>query len=145
MKNQFLVGTMIFVYLCISAYWDFRYKRIPWCVQGMGIVFMCICMLVQWNEINIFYLAAFIPRIFLLLLSWITKENIGYADGVSVLILGGMTGFRNCLWILCISMLLLSMVGAVLLLAGRVSRKSKIPFLPFLFVAESFVAVFQIM
>lgn len=145
MNNQFLVGVMVFVYLCISAYWDIRYKRIPWCVQGMGVVFLCIYIVVQWGEIDAFYITAFLPGIFLLLLSFITKENIGYGDGISVLILGGMIGFRNCIWVLCISMLLLSVVGAVLLIVRRANRKSRIPYLPFLLMAESLLGIFRVL
>ena len=143
MNIQIMIVMMVFVYLSASAYWDFRYKRIPWCVQGMGFVFMCICIMAQWKEINLYYFLAYIPGIFLLMLAWITKENVGYGDGISVFLLGGMVGFRNCIWVLCISMILLSFVGVIMLLIKRANRKTKIPYLPFLFVAESLFTLLQ--
>lgn len=144
MSIGILKGTMIFVYLGISTYWDLRYKRIPWSVQGMGFIFLCICILVQWKELSLLYLVAFVPGICLLLLAGITGENIGYADGVSVMLLGGMIGFRGCIWMLCISMLLLSVFGLLMLLLKRMTRKSKIPYLPFLFLAGNMLMFFRI-
>lgn len=141
---QIMITSMILVYLGASAYCDFRWKRIPWCVQGMGFVFMCICIIVQWKDSNTDLLFAIMPGAFLLLLAWVTKESIGYGDGVSILLLGGMAGFRNCVWVLCFSLILLSVAGLILLVIRRVNRKTKIPYLPFLFVAESFMLLFRV-
>lgn len=89
-------------------------------------------------------LPAVLPGLFLLILAWFTKESIGYGDGISVLLLGGMVGLRNCIWVLGISLLLLSLVGLVLLVIKRVDRKTKIPYLPFLLVAEGMLLLCRI-
>ncbi len=88
---------------------------------------------------------AALPGLFLLVLAWLTKESIGYGDGISVILLGGMVGLRNCIWVLCISLLLLSLAGLVLLVIKRVDRKTKIPYLPFLLAAESVLLCCHIM
>lgn len=141
---KIVVGAMLFVFLGLAAYFDCRFRRIPWSVLGMGAIFMIICNILQWKEFKMEILPAVLPGMFLLMLAWLTKEGIGYGDGISVLLLGGMVGFKNCIWVLCISLLLLSMVGLVLLVVRRVERKTKIPYLPFLLVAEGMLLLCHI-
>ena len=136
---QMMIGCMVFVYLGVSACWDLRYKRIPWSVQGMGMIFVCISLIVRREELTPLYLLAFAPGIILLVLAWATPESIGYADGIGVVILGGMIGFRGCIGVLCVSLFLVSIFGICLLILKKVTRKSKIPYLPFLFLAQSCV------
>ena len=142
---QYVIEAMLLVFLGLAAYFDCRWKKIPWSVLGMGVIFMVICNILQWEKFQLGFFLAVIPGLFLLLLAWFTKESIGYGDGISVLLLGGMTGLKNCIWVLCISLLFLSLVGMVLLVVKRVNRKTKIPYLPFLFVAEGAFLVCSIM
>lgn len=125
---------MILVFLGVAAYFDIRYKRIPLWVQGMGVIFGCIGIIIQGPQwTNLF---ALIPGIFLLVLSFVTGESIGYGDGISVLILGGLAGFNNCMWVLCISLIFVSMAGIILIAIKRATRKTKLPYIPFLLAAE---------
>lgn len=143
-KIKFVIGAMLLVFLGLAAYFDCRLKRIPWSVLGMGAIFMILCNILQWKEFKMGILLSVLPGMFLLMLAWFTKESIGYGDGISVLLLGGMAGLRNCIWVLCISLLLLSLVGLVLLVIKRVDRKTKIPYLPFLLAAESILLLCRI-
>ncbi len=142
---RFVIEAMLFVFLGLAAYFDCRFRRIPWSVLGMGTIFMIICNILQWKEFKVGILSAALPGLFLLVLAWLTKESIGYGDGISVILLGGMVGLRNCIWVLCISLLLLSLAGLVLLVIKRVDRKTKIPYLPFLLAAESVLLCCHIM
>lgn len=135
-KIQFAVKIMLLIFLGIAAYFDCRRRRIPWSILGMGAVFMIICNVMQWREFRTEIFWAVAPGLLLLLLARITGENIGYGDGISVLLVGGMAGIRNCIGALCVSLLLLSLVALVLLVIKRADRKTKIPYLPFLFAAE---------
>ncbi len=142
---RFVIEAMLFVFLGLAAYFDCRFRRIPWSVLGMGTIFMIISNILQWKEFKVGILSAALPGLFLLVLAWLTKESIGYGDGISVILLGGMVGLRNCIWVLCISLLLLSLAGLVLLVIKRVDRKTKIPYLPFLLAAESVLLCCHIM
>lgn len=142
---RFVIEAMLFVFLGLAAYFDCRFRRIPWSVLGMGTIFMIICNILQWKEFKVGILSAALPGLFLLVLAWLTKESIGYGDGISVILLGGMVGLRNCIWVLCISLLFLSLAGLVLLVIKRVDRKTKIPYLPFLLAAESVLLCCHIM
>lgn len=127
---------MQFAFLGVAACFDWKWKRIPWSVQGMGVIFVIVTMIMQRDRSAAEWILAAMPGMVLLMLAWVTRENIGYGDGVSVLLLGGITGLRNCIAALCLSMLLLSLAGIVLLVLKRADRKTRIPYLPFLFAAE---------
>lgn len=144
-KNvQLAVYVMLFGFLGAAAYFDMKWKRIPRSVLAVGTIFTLVCMLIQQKEIGWELLWTVLPGITLLFVAWGTKESIGYADGISVLFLGGMMGFRNCIWVLCISLFLLSLSGLALYILKKVNRKTKLPYLPFLFAAESISVVFHV-
>lgn len=134
---QLAVYMMLFGFLGTAAYFDLRWKRIPRSVLAAGTIFALVCMLIQQKEIGWEFLWTVFPGIVLLFIAWGTRESIGYGDGISVLILGGMMGLRNCIWVLCISLLLLSLSGLFLYVLKKVNRKTKLPYVPFLFAAES--------
>lgn len=135
---------MLFVFLGLAAYYDCRWKRIPWSVLGMGAIFMIICLIVEHAQDGVGILLALIPGTCLLLLAWVTGENIGYGDGIGVLLLGGIAGFRNCIWALCFSLFLLSVAGIILLGLKKAKRGTKLPYIPFLLAAEGILNVFHI-
>lgn len=142
--TSWLTNSMLLFFLGVAAYFDCKKKRIPWCVQGMGAIFAVILFAIEHDRTGASILLAIVPGVMLLLLSWLTREGIGYGDGISVLLLGGMAGFHNCVWTLCFSLLLLSLTGLALLVLKRADRKTKIPYLPFLFTAEGVLMIFHI-
>lgn len=140
---QLTVYVMLFGFLGTAAYFDLKWKRIPRSVLAVGIIFMIVCMLIQQKEVGWELVWTVMPGIALLFIAWGTRESIGYGDGISVLFLGGMTGFRNCIWVLCISLFLISLSGLFLYVLKKVNRKTKLPYLPFLFAAEGLSVVFR--
>ena len=134
---KILQTLMIVVYMGISTYFDFRWKRIPWWIQGTGVIFLCIYSTMQGGAPGTELLLSVVPGIVLLGLSFVTKESIGYGDGVTMMIVGGMIGLRNCVWVICISLVMISVVGIVLMIIKRASGKTRIPYIPFMFAAES--------
>lgn len=144
-KVLVLQASMIIVYMSVSTYFDCRWKRIPWWVQAMGVIFSFVNLIVKGDMPGIEEFIALIPGMILILLSFVTKESIGYGDGVSVMILGSIIGIRNCLWVICISLILISIVGALLMILKRASKKTILPYVPFLFVAESMMLIGMIL
>lgn len=143
MENNIYIACtlMILMFLGVSTYFDFRWRRIPVWVLGMGVIFLCVSMIVQGEKPGLAYLISLIPGAFMIMLSFITKENIGYADGISVLILGGMAGIRNCIWVMCISLMMISLVGLCLIALKRANRKTRIPYVPFVFAAQALLLI----
>lgn len=77
-------------------------------------------------------LSALAPGVLLLLLHFFAKEQIGAADGLSLLILG-MALSPAQVWMTLLASLFMAFLCAVGVLAvGRGDRKARLPFLPFL-------------
>lgn len=66
---------------------------------------------------------------------YVTAGQIGSGDGILFMVMGlfvgGITNFCLLLW----ASIFCAMVSGVLLLAKKVSRKDRIPFVPFVFIA----------
>ena len=83
----------------------------------------------------------FIPGIIVLFLGLLTKETIGYGDGLVVLALGC---YLNIFEIIGLSMLALTLAGLAavfLIVVYHKGKKELLPFVPFLFVAHLIVVL----
>lgn len=75
--------------------------------------------------------AGALPGLFFLFLSKATKEQIGYGDGLLLVILGISLGIEHMVWLLLLALFLVFFAAACFFLRGK--RKERIPFTPFLF------------
>lgn len=128
--------------------------------RWIEILFLIICSLTDIKEkkIHITHIIIFLPIIVcgaifcdvrrgyfegtdliigfvMILLSFITKDNIGLGDGVCVLSMGLLWGYEMQLRVVIMALLLLCITGGVLLLIGKIKRKEPLPFVPFLTVS----------
>lgn len=132
--NEF-AEKLVFTFLCLCAVFDLKEKEIPliFIIVGMagGIgfnVWQFWYGTVSVKEVGSFFL----PGIFFVLISWGTKEKVGYGDGLLLFITGLFAGFYKCFAGVCIG-LVFSAASALLLLAvHKVKKDSRIPFVPFL-------------
>ena len=77
-------------------------------------------------------LAGLLPGIFLLILARITREAVGYGDGLILLFIGLSLGFWECIGIFFAGLLGIFLAAVLaLLLFGR-KKSLEIPFIPFL-------------
>ena len=67
-----------------------------------------------------------------LLISRITREGMGYGDSWSILILGIYLGVWKLLEVLSTAFMLLGAAAVICLVGKKMSRKYRLPFLPFL-------------
>ena len=63
---------------------------------------------------------------------WITREGMGYGDSWSILILGIYLGVWKLLEVLSTAFMLLGAAAVICLVGKKMSRKYRLPFLPFL-------------
>lgn len=101
----------------------------------MAIIYWTFKGQLNWQGI----LESMVPGIMLLLLSVITKENIGYGDGLTVAVLGLWMGGLFTLYVLCVG-LILSGVCAVIYLIKR--KRERIPLIPFLLIGMEVMLVY---
>lgn len=76
--------------------------------------------------------AGLLPGIILLLIGKVTKEAVGYGDGITMLVCGLFLGFTGSLGLLFTALLLSAFYSLVLLVIWKEKKNYTIPFLPFL-------------
>lgn len=70
-----------------------------------------------------------VPGGMMILLAILTKEGIGYGDGMTVMVLGLWTNVWFTTGVLCVAILLSGIFGSICLI---VTKREVIPFVPFL-------------
>lgn len=76
------------------------------------------------------------PGLFLILLSFLLRGELGSGDGAAVLVLGLYAGGFRALEAAAAGMVLLGLTGLFRILSGRSSGRETLPFLPFLTAAH---------
>lgn len=81
------------------------------------------------------WICALLPGMFLLFVSKITEEKIGYGDGIVILILGNFLRVEEICLVLQGALVLTMIFSIVLLIIKKISKGYEIPFLPFLWIS----------
>lgn len=125
---------LLLITLAVQSYWDLRYREIPLFVTagagGLGLV-LSIINERSWQEL----LCALIPGIVCLGIGRMTREAIGYGDGLLLCAMGMCVSCERLLSIGMTAFLVAGVVALLLLAFCRKRGKDQIPFVPFLFVA----------
>ncbi len=123
------IGVLLF-FLGIQ---DLRQKEIS-CWWLISIIPFIVIEIITSSEIT------FMGRIFggllgffFIILSKITKGQIGIGDGYVLCVIGIMLGISKSAILLSYAFLLTSVVSMILLIFFRWNRKKTIPFIPFIF------------
>ena len=128
------------VYLTVMSVLDIKYKHIPITpgVVCMGSVFVTELIV----GVNILSVAAgLITSVLLYLISRLSKGGIGEADALVYGVSGVSVGFYKNMEILFIALVLSAIAGGFLLAAKKVSRKYRMPFVPFTLAGYMMVVV----
>ena len=127
MEVHILAGML----LGIQSYWDIRHKEIPSSISVVGGLLGFILSVQEgrdWFDISM----ALLPGISLLAIGWISKECIGYGDGIIICVLGLFYSW-DVLWRICYFSFFFSAGAAlVLFVVLKKSGDDTIPFVPFL-------------
>ncbi len=84
----------------------------------------------NWTEV----LAGAALGILALMMAWLSKESIGYGDGVVMLIMGICCGLNIMLETFLLAIMILAVVSMVMMIKKGVILNLRIPFIPCLFV-----------
>lgn len=82
------------------------------------------------------------PGAVFFLLSFLTKEKVGYGDGWALLMIGLFLGLYQCFLILLAGLMAQSAAAVVLLVLGKANRNREIPFVPFLLLGMGVMVCF---
>lgn len=136
MKEIFLTVRIVVlsVGLFLMGVEDIRKKEIgslPLLIMG-GVGILLSLLSGEWTNWTVVF--RFVPGCVILLLAWITRESIGYGDGLAILCLGCFLSGVQIVNICMIAITFAGVAALFLLLVRRRSRKTQIPFIPFLII-----------
>lgn len=120
------------VYLLTAAVMDLKTKTVS---VKTAVIFgaMGTVMEIVWQAQGAgVWLGGFAPGLFLLLLSRLTGEAMGYGDGIAVMVCGSFLGFWGCTEVLLLALFLTCPFSLLMITVKKADRKKSMPFLPFL-------------
>lgn len=128
----------VFLYLTVLSFCDIRNMKVPsWMIWGgmACAVFEFFICEVQKEALarQIIYecIRSILPGSVLLMIAYTTKKA-GEADGVLLMTLGLLYGYRRILISGCIGLCGMALVSICLLAAHKVRKETKLPCIPFL-------------
>lgn len=105
-------------------------------------VFLQLCRHeLSWGSV----LTGAMVGIVLLGLSWLSKESIGYGDGLVMTSIGVLFGGAKTIQLFCYALFICGLFSAGVFLLKKAGRKSRIPFIPFLIPAYCVMMVTEVM
>lgn len=126
------IGLIIIgIMLCVQSYWDVRFQKIPIGVSLAGaIAGVCLVIISQRPLADVG--VALLPGVICLLAGKVTREAIGYGDGICLCVMGFFYSIERLAFI-CITAFGAAGIAALLLLIIlKKNGKESIPFVPFL-------------
>lgn len=133
-KLYFAQGAEL-LFLGFGSYYDIRDREIP---DWFLLLFACFGVMgnIVWKyqKLQEIFLGICIGAAFLLI-GWISREAIGYGDGIGFMILGLFGGYRELVSVLLPAFLFGGIYGFCKILRGGRPKKDPIPFYPFLFLS----------
>ena len=124
--------------LGMLAWIDWKQK----CISRKQLLLFAILNVVgsMTNDISFGYrLAGGIVGLLVLGFSCISGEQLGKGDAFVLSIYGITVGIKSVIALMIGAFFLVCIVGSVLLLSKKVTRTSRVPFLPFLFITQLFL------
>ncbi len=126
---QWLLTAILLIPMTIK---DIRTKRINANITIIAILFSITVRKQIMNEENIVLMLDMLPGILTLSIAYLSGEMIGIGDGLIILFLGSVLGYRLTLLTMFLSFVISGVMSLILLTIKKVTKKSEIPFVPFL-------------
>ena len=118
--------------LITQCVFDIKSKRLPLWITGAGVGVGMILWMIE-GSCDFMRFTSIIPGILCLVIAKVSREAIGYGDGLLLCMMGFylecLTLIGICLW----AFTLAGILGLFLLVTKRKKGKQEIPFVPFLF------------
>lgn len=133
--------TMVMLAIPI-AYFDYRKKIIPNFFIITGVVIWAVFFLIEWLIGGLDWLSLLKFSLFGLLLGGgvllisllIARNGIGMGDVKLFAVIGLVYGFSNTFLIMIISLFIMAIIGIILMVRKKATKKSMLPMAPFLLI-----------
>lgn len=128
------IEILLFCLLGVCAVWDGIRKEIPLAVVWIGMITALILRAygAMGESTWISAVLAVLPGAAFWLLSFMTREQVGYGDGWVLMMIGLFVGLQRCFLILLAGLVMESVAALILLVFGKTTGDREIPFVPFL-------------
>lgn len=123
------------LFLGIGSYLDIKNREIPMEFLAAFGCFGILCNMVLKYQSMKNIISGISIGIFFLLIGWVTKEAIGYGDGLGLCVLGLFEGWSGMIPLVFGAFLLSSVYGIWRIIGFREQKGDTMPFYPFLFLA----------
>lgn len=134
------------IMLLILSVWDMRSRKVPiWLLTAEGLVLLMTKMYIIFGfeyDVKILFLEflnlimAIIPGLCFIVLSFITRQQVGYADGCTLILLGIYEPIGKVMEILCLGVFISALIGIFLMMIKKADKTTRLPFIPCLFLAS---------
>ncbi len=132
---ELVLKIVLIVLLLVASVVDFRIKEIHIAVIiGCGLLSLVYSIAaVYLGECTVFdTLLALIPGAIMLLVSRLSRQRLGYGDGLMALAVAPVFGLEGVMFALFIAFSASGMLSIILLILRKAGRNTRIPFLPFM-------------
>ena len=130
-----IFSMIIMTVLGIISYQDLKSKEIPvWLLVCCGalsvgkVIFLLTSGQLDPGDL----LISLIPGALLLLIAYVTRQGVGYGDGLLALCIGPAVGAPALVTGMCMAVVISAIFSGVLLVLRKAGRRTKIPFVPFM-------------
>ena len=130
--------------LLFAAAYDVKTKRIP--VSAItAAALLCVLTVVMsaaaGTESMLRLFLAGMPGALLLIIAFLSRESVGYGDGILMLCLGPVFGLQRTLFGVAVAFFVTALTSTGLLAVKKAGRYTRIPFVPFLASAMGVAAI----
>ena len=126
-----------------AAYTDMKTKKIPlWTIGLVAALSLVSCVVMVTDgvmDISEILLSMTVGGA-LLLVGYVSRGGIGYGDGLLLLAMGPLFGYRALVMGLSGAFILSALVSLVLITVKKCKRGTKLPFVPFIALALGVVS-----
>lgn len=133
-SNHFIAVLLTTWFLITTSITDWKDRKIP--IDILIITDVLGVILLFFNP-NVEFVQSMIGFFgvggFVLLISIITRKAIGMGDAIVIGTIGLILGYKMALTVLVYSLVLIGIIGLTLMTFGKVSRKTQLPMVPFMF------------
>jgi leader peptidase (prepilin peptidase)/N-methyltransferase len=128
------IELLLFFILAICALWDAVRKEIPLIVVWIGMLTAVLLRAAgvieteSWGMMG----AALLPGFLFWVISYVTREKVGYGDGWILLLIGLFIGVAKCMAVLMAALFAESVFLIIMMALQKIHGDNQVPFVPFL-------------
>ncbi|MDF2473797.1 MAG: peptidase prepilin type [Anaerocolumna sp.] len=140
--KDYLMMCLTLVWLILCSYQDVKRKQINTMLILIGAVVILAASFLQGDLDLMERLLGLTPGIILLLLSYITRGQIGIGDGLIICGIGICFGLLETVVLLAYGLFGSAIFAVIILCIHKADRKKTIPFVPFILLGYMGVMLF---